>query len=131
MSAHETFGAVQACAERLIAGAVLHAADVTVGRGVVIDWRTVRSGETVQEGGDTFDAAQLFVALVGPDAALAACGVESEPTVTAFAPNHAGARRRAFNALGFRVYVEPHDDDDAAQEAFTRWLAGLTIGARP
>jgi hypothetical protein len=44
------------------------------------------------------------------------------PEVAAFMPNGAGARRRAFKAGPFRVYVEPHEDD-AAQAAFTEALA--------
>jgi len=45
-----------------------------------------------------------------------------KPEVAAFMPNGAGARRRAFKAGPFRVYVEPHEDD-AAQAAFTEALA--------
>lgn len=53
------------------AAAVLQALGVSAGHGLIIDWREVRSGETVCEG-DAFDVAQAFVRLVGEDAALAA-----------------------------------------------------------
>ncbi len=82
----ETFAAVRRAARHLLAGAVLHGPRVTAGRGSVIDWRDVPSGETLEEGADAFGAAQLFVALVGPDAAIAAiaaCEVlEGEPPPT-------------------------------------------------
>ena len=45
--------------------------------------------------------------------------------ITAFAANHANARRRSFRVGEFTVMVEPHDDGDAQQEAFTRHLAAL------
>jgi hypothetical protein len=54
------------------------------GQGLVIDWRTVRSGDTIQTSADFFDTARLFVALVGTDAALDAVdeyGIEPAPTV--------------------------------------------------
>ena len=72
MSDLETFPAVQACAVALLEGRILHASNVTAGNGKVIDWRTVRSGETLEANADAFDVAQLFVALVGPDFALGA-----------------------------------------------------------
>jgi hypothetical protein len=123
----ETFPAVYACALAILGGAVLQARDVSAGRGLVVDWRSTRSGEVVQDGCDAFDAAQLFVALVGPDAAFAAATVDGEPAppdVCAYAPRHDGARRRSFEIGGFRVYVEPHEDD-AAQAAFTGRLAAF------
>ncbi len=33
--------------------------DVTAGNGMVIDWRMTKSGETMREGADAFDAAHL------------------------------------------------------------------------
>lgn len=66
------FDAVQTSAALLLLeGCVLHASNVTAGSGIVIDWRTVRSGELLQAEGDAFDTAALFVTLVGTDAALA------------------------------------------------------------
>jgi hypothetical protein len=59
-----TFDTVRACALALLSGTVLQADAVSAGRGSVVDWRTVRSGETLQTDGDAFDTAQLFVALV-------------------------------------------------------------------
>lgn len=56
----------------LLDGSVLQGADVSVGRGAVIDWRTVRSGEEVGWDLDTFDSATLFVSLVGEAVAKAA-----------------------------------------------------------
>lgn len=64
--------AVQACAVALLGGVVLHADDVTAGNGVVIDWREVKHGETLQNDGDAFDTAYLFVTVVGVEAAHAA-----------------------------------------------------------
>lgn len=58
-------------AKRILDGAVLHASDVTAGNGKVYDWRTVKCGELVDDGGDAFDQAMLFVALAGPDACRA------------------------------------------------------------
>jgi len=63
------FETVQACAVALLGGAVLHASDVTAGNGVVIDWRVVKSGETIQNDGDAFDTAYLFVIVAGVEAA--------------------------------------------------------------
>lgn len=125
--------AVRACSIALLAGAILHASDVTAGNGKVIDWRTVKSGEELCPGGDAFDTAYLFVTLVGDEAALAAVArvldiepaaptVEPAPRVHAYAPNGSGARRRSFGAGPFTVYVEPNDDD-AAQATFTDALA--------
>jgi hypothetical protein len=51
---------------------VLQIEGVSAGRGIVIDWREVKSGETLQTDADAFDTAQLFVALVGVTVALAA-----------------------------------------------------------
>ena len=126
-----TYEAVRACALAMLAGATLQIDDVTAGRGMVIDWRTVRSGETLQEGGDAFDTAQLFVSLVGEETAARAVASDvpdppEEPAtpirISAYAPNQDGARRRSFDVGPFRVYVEPHEDD-AAQAIFTAALA--------
>jgi hypothetical protein len=72
------FAVVQAVAVALLSGLVLHAADVTAGNGSVIDWRAVKSGETVQEGADAFDTALLFVSLVGEEAAAGSLPVVVE-----------------------------------------------------
>ena len=66
-----TFPAVRACTLAIFRGAVLQASGISAGRGTVIDWRTVKSGETLAEGADAFDAAHLFVSLVGPEVARA------------------------------------------------------------
>lgn len=66
------FEAVQACAVVLLGGVVLPANDVTAGNGVVIDWREVKHGETLQNDGDAFDTAYLFVTVTGVEAAHAA-----------------------------------------------------------
>ena len=66
-----TFPAVRICTLAIFRGAVLQASGISAGRGTVIDWRSVKSGETIAEGADAFDAAQLFVALVGPEVAFA------------------------------------------------------------
>lgn len=127
------FDAVRACSIALLSGTVLHACDVTAGNGKVIDWRTVKSGEELCPGGDAFDTAYLFVALVGSEAALAAATRDRDiepalapaplpPRVHAYAPNGSGARRRSFDVGPFTVYVEP-SDDDAAQATFTEALA--------
>ena len=59
------------CAVEILGGRILQADDVTAGRGFVIDWTTVRSGETLMEDGDAYDVAFLFVQLVGPRAEAA------------------------------------------------------------
>ena len=69
MNTIETYPAVYACALALLRGKVLAACDVTAGNGLVVDWRTVKNGEAM-ETGDAASTAQLFVALVGPYAAL-------------------------------------------------------------
>ena len=131
----DTFETVRFCALALLAGTVLQTSGVSAGNGIIVDWRSVKSGETIQEGGDAFDTAQLFVALVGDEAALACVIGDTSPAEAFVAPplpvvevveycrNASGARRRAFTAGPFRVIVEPCDDDDAAQAAFTRRLA--------
>lgn len=127
-----TFEAVRACAIALLGGRILQSDSVSAGRGMVIDWRTVRSGETVIDGADAFDMAHMFVTLVGPEVALATVADEGiapasptprpPPQVYAYMPSYNGGRRRSFEVGPFRVYVEPHEDD-AAQAAFTEALA--------
>lgn len=128
------FEAVRACSIALLTGAVLHASDVTAGNGKVIDWREVRSGAELLADGDAFDVAHLFVTLVGEEAAHAAAtrdmdiappppDPEPEIEVYAYGPSPRGGRRRAFDAGPFRVIVEPDEEDDAAQAAFTAALA--------
>jgi len=53
-------------------GTVLTANNVTAGNGMVIDWRNVKSGETVVSEGDAYDMAVTFVGLVGWGAAAMA-----------------------------------------------------------
>jgi len=50
-------------------GVVLSANDVTAGNGKVIDWRTVKCGDTVIEAADAYDVAVCFVSLAGHGAA--------------------------------------------------------------
>jgi hypothetical protein len=140
-----TFPAVRACAELLLAGVVLQVAGVSAGKGLVIDWRTVRSGETLQADGDPFDTAQLFVALVGPEAAISVAGgvtpppssVVAPPEIHAWPPNEHGRRLREFTAPGgFRVQVRFEswmgggDDGDTLAAEFTERLAQLAVEAR-
>ena len=126
MSDLETFPAVQACAVAILRGHCLKASGVTVGGRSLIDWRTVPSGETLEQDACAADLAQLFVALVGPTLAVASLpGPAPEPAppvVHAFMARHDGARRRSFTVGRFTVMVEPHEDD-AEQAAFTAALA--------
>lgn len=126
MSNIETFTAVRACAIAILGGAVLTACDVTAGNGLVVDWRSVKCGEHMETDGDAAAVAQLFVALVGPEAALASVSDEPPaplpPAVTAFMRGANGGRRRQFEVGGFVVQVEP-DENDAAQAAFVEKLA--------
>lgn len=119
----ETYEAVRLCAAELISGAVIQTAGVSAGNGTVIDWRTVPSGETIQDGGDTFDTARLFVALVGTEAAMRGNGV---PIVSTYMERYDGARRRSFHVRGMTVYVEPHEDDEL-QAWFTAELARAAV----
>jgi hypothetical protein len=124
----ETYPAVYACSLAILSGRVLQASGVSVGHGKVIDWRTVPSGEMLESEASAADCAQLFVALVGPDMALASARVQTEtpqPKIVTFgkAP-HADGHRRQFTVGRFTVKVEPHDAD-ADQESFTRELARL------
>lgn len=139
MSTTEIFPAVRACAILLLGGVVLHASDVTAGNGKIIDWRTVKSGDTIQEGADSFDTAQLFVALVGPEAAMVAATRDQDveppppdpkvaPRVFAFMANERGCRLRQFEVGDLRIRVEVLpwlDGDDDAAAAFTERLAAL------
>ncbi len=56
------------CCAALFLGNTLQICDVSVGRGFVIDWRTVRSGETLATGLDALDMADMLLALVGREA---------------------------------------------------------------
>ena len=80
MSAPVSYMAVRDCAVVLLAGAVLTADDVTAGYGCVIDWRIMRSGQTVLDGADAFDTAMAFVRIVGPEAACRAAAAHYDPT---------------------------------------------------
>ena len=133
----DTFAAVRACSIALLSGAVLQSVGVSAGNGIVIDWRTVKSGETLTTHADAFDTAQLFVSLVGPEAALAAIdevfppaleGTPIMPRIYAFMQTACGGRLRSFDIGDFKVMVEAHEDD-AAQAAFTERLAGLATQA--
>jgi len=64
--------AVFACSVALICGRVLQARDVTVGNGLLIDWRFVKSGQEIANDLEVYDAASLFVEMVGPSTAAAA-----------------------------------------------------------
>jgi hypothetical protein len=141
-----TFTAVRACCIVLLAGAVLQAelpeGAVTAGKGKVIDWRTVRCGETLQEGADAFDTAQLFVALVGPEVATAAAVRDEDiedappnpvlpPEVHAFMANEHGCRVRQFTVGAVRVRVEALDwlgGEDADGAKMAEDLAYLAAG---
>ena len=62
----KTSDLIAALAEVLLPGEViLHAGKVTAGRGRVVDWRTVPSGEELAEGLDAYDTALLLVSTVG------------------------------------------------------------------
>lgn len=52
---------VSQVAAHLSRGAILHAGDVVVGKGLLYDYRTVKSGELVLESEDYFDLATRFV----------------------------------------------------------------------
>ena len=60
---------IAAVSAALLGGRVLNVREVTAGNGSVIDWREVRSGETIIEGADAYDVATTFVGLVGWGAA--------------------------------------------------------------
>ncbi len=67
-----TFAAVFAASAAMLRGEVLHARNVTAGLGILVDWRHVKSGETVLVDADPFEVAALLVELVGPSAVLEA-----------------------------------------------------------
>jgi hypothetical protein len=125
---------VEAVAIAVLQGRVLHATNVTAGRGTVIDWRAVRSGDEVLVDGDAFDVANAFVAIVGDEAAAAA--VEAEPgyipprptaaEITVYAPGGSGARGVGFRRGNLAVLVQGYtDEDNADAEAFARKLAEI------
>ncbi|HVR02796.1 MAG TPA: hypothetical protein VMT47_11740 [Polyangia bacterium] len=123
------YRAVEACAVRILAGAMLQADKVSAGNGRVIDWREVKSGKIELEGGDAFDIAHRFVELVGVQASMAAAEAHKPPPkppleVTAYCQAANGGRRRSFKIDRFTVLVEPHEDDEA-QARFTAILAAL------
>jgi hypothetical protein len=73
---------VRACAIAIQRGTVLQAGQVSAGRGMVIDWREVKCGETMLDGADAIDVAYLFVTLVGPEVARSVLeGNHEEPAV--------------------------------------------------
>lgn len=120
MTGDGLYETVARCAVAMVAGDVLQSSGVSAGNGTVIDWRTVPSGEMVQSGGDAFDTARLFVALIGDDTAREL--LSGAPPVAEFMARGDGARRRGFTVRGLTVYVEPHEDD-ALQAWFTAELA--------
>lgn len=115
----DTYEAIRYCAVELLAGKIIQAAGVSAGHGMVIDWRTLKSGETLQANGDTFDTARLFVTLVGPEVAMRGGGT---PEVTAWMCDQNGRRRRSFKVGGVHVTTETLDGEDLA-EWFTTELA--------
>lgn len=134
MDDQSTFAAVRACAIAMMAGHVVQAECVSAGRGMVIDWRTVRSGDTILVNADAFDTAQLFVALVGADAALVVVEYSINPAPAVRVPTQIvefmrtpnGGRRRSFECGKFTVVVEPHADDEEQAE-FAARLAELCV----
>lgn len=66
------YHAVFQVAAALLEGRVLQIHEVSAGNGLVVDWRTVRCGETLVADADAFDAALVFVSTVGPATALEA-----------------------------------------------------------
>ena len=131
----DLYPAVRVCALALLGGEVLQASKVSAGRGTVIDWRHVKSGEIVCEG-DAFDTAHAFVTLVGEKSALSAAIVGPElaplphrPEVTAWMRTPSG-RGRSFDVGPYHVNVHVSaDEDDAAHAAFTEKLAALAASA--
>lgn len=128
---------VQAVAIAMLGGAVVQAAGVSAGNGKVIDWREVKSGWTMLDNADAYDTAQLFVDLVGIDVSLEALAKHGMvlgeergdaqpkrevPKVHAYMQMPNGGRQRSFDVGEFSVMVRNHEDD-AAQAAFTQWLA--------
>ena len=77
-SSMNTYDTVLACSLALLRGHILNVDNVTARRGSVLDWRHVKSGETLMDGGTAFDVAYLFVQEVGVGAAnLAVTYVEA------------------------------------------------------
>ncbi len=129
---------VQACAVALLQDRVLHASGVTAGYGKVVDWREVKSGETLLEGADAFDTARSFVAMVGTDVArcvAAGDGPDADAAFVAMAdccPERLEAelQRRPVNGLNIEVgtgldrcrLLTPPEWGDQDPRA-TRWLA--------
>jgi hypothetical protein len=125
-----TYDIIFAIAVRLLAGVILHAHTsegvVTVGRGKLIDWRSVKSGEEVEPSdGSAADFAQLFVALVGVEAADVALGgeraappgfVPPKPVITTYAPMASGMRRSQVELGGCVVLVTPEGEFGTEQE---------------
>lgn len=135
--AEGTYDAIRACAEAILSDRVLQARGVSAGRGSVIDWRDVRNGETLQDGCDAFDTAQLFVSLVGSEAAFLALLEDPAPVapvaapaphITAWMQGPNGGRRRGFTIGEFSVTIEPHEDDER-QAAFVARLAAMATDA--
>ena len=54
-----------ALAIALTNGAVFEVNEVTAGKGLVIDWRIVKSGQTILENADAYDVAITLVGLAG------------------------------------------------------------------
>jgi len=63
------FDLVSKFAVILLSGAVVQCSEVSAGRGKVVDWRSIRSGEEISCEQDAFSVAYLFVSMVGIDAA--------------------------------------------------------------
>lgn len=70
------FDAIFQVSAALLNGRVLQAKNVSVGNGLVIDWRTVKSGEAIGKDLDAYEAAVLFVELIGPSTAFEAATKE-------------------------------------------------------
>ena len=124
--------AVWAAAVVLLGGAILQAGNVSAGNGRVIDWREVKSGETLMDDGDAFDVAYLFVALVGEEIALATIEEPGEPPaeprerahVVTWTMDAPGRRARSIYVGGFEVVVKARlDENNELHEGFTSRLA--------
>jgi hypothetical protein len=138
-----TYTAVRACSIAMLAGTVLQVCDVSAGNGSVIDWRTVSSGETLLDGADAFDAAHLFVELVGPEVAHMAATrdmeiappppePEPEPEITTWMRTPNG-RARTIEVGVFRITVDAigsNVDGDAQDEAHATFVVALAMAAQ-
>lgn len=80
MSEPTNYETIAACSAALLRGKALQACEVTAAAGMVIDWRTEQSGETVLVDGDAYEVAALFAALVGNEVALAAAAATAVST---------------------------------------------------